>query len=448
MWNNSRETRPPRKAARGTRPRDLHFRASGGACRIGTSGTDVSIIDARQITRSRSRACSAGSPRLGRTRPYGNITASRGQNPVGPDGDTELIRIGYLSGLARASLRPASSPPSFLSTSTSSPATLVRPRRCLFCSVRPLLSPFPNGLGVARASKEQTVQRLCRSGKALSERHSAFISIDPTLDRVVHSAVHTVSPQCHLQSPLVLKSRDGLRVLGTSDPVTAIRRPLTRSSLLIPPWSGSDEHLSPPALLPPKIVLLRDTSHVHPSLLQFPLSIEPSVEISHLWSPMDRSLRTPYNLRSFNQTPAQNTSAQPSFASSTSASSDRLNAAGSFDAMSSSQPQIQKQSAMEPDNQAATLLPSPAGNEPRPFWSQTQPQSCGMQAAASEQEQQQGPNSAPFAQAVVDYYPHRNNEKGGPMATAPFLRDFSLVAEAAKRAQMAVVMRDLESVTL
>lgn len=163
---------------------------------------------------------------------------------------------------------------------------------------------------------------------------------------------------------------------------------------------------------------------------------------------MDRSLRTPYNLRSFNQTPAQNTSAQPSFASSTSASSDRLNAAGSFDAMSSSQPQIQTQSAMEPDNQAATLLPSPAGNEPRPFWSQTQPQSCGMQAAASEQEQQQGPNSAPFAQAVVDYYPHRNNEKGGPMATAPFLRDFSLVAEAAKRAQMAVVMRDLESVTL
>ncbi|KAI9040708.1 uncharacterized protein KD926_007789 [Aspergillus affinis] len=36
----------------------------------------------------------------------------------------------------------------------------------------------------------------------------------------------------------------------------------------------------------------------------------------------------------------------------------------------------------------------------------------------------------------------------GPTATAPFLRDFSLVAEAAKRAQMSVVMRDLESVTL
>ncbi|ODM14809.1 hypothetical protein SI65_09803 [Aspergillus cristatus] len=39
-------------------------------------------------------------------------------------------------------------------------------------------------------------------------------------------------------------------------------------------------------------------------------------------------------------------------------------------------------------------------------------------------------------------------QKGGPTATAPFLRDFSLVAEAARRAQMAVVMRDLEGISL
>lgn len=45
-------------------------------------------------------------------------------------------------------------------------------------------------------------------------------------------------------------------------------------------------------------------------------------------------------------------------------------------------------------------------------------------------------------------YPHQVEGAGGPTATAPFLRDFSLVAEAAKRAQMSVVMRDLESVTL
>lgn len=41
-----------------------------------------------------------------------------------------------------------------------------------------------------------------------------------------------------------------------------------------------------------------------------------------------------------------------------------------------------------------------------------------------------------------------NSSIGGPTATAPFLQDFSLVAEAAKRAQMGIVMRDLESVTL
>ncbi|KAL2008215.1 hypothetical protein VTN00DRAFT_8197 [Thermoascus crustaceus] len=172
---------------------------------------------------------------------------------------------------------------------------------------------------------------------------------------------------------------------------------------------------------------------------------------------MDRSLRTPYNLRSFNQTPAQNTSAQPSFAPSTSASSDRLTAASSSFVMSP-QSQTQTQAGLAPNNQAATLLPSPAGNEPRPFWGQTQSQMvssqniCGMQVQVEseqeQQQQQQGPNFAPISQAVADYYPHRNNEKGGPTATAPFLRDFSLVAEAAKRAQMAVVMRDLESVTL
>jgi hypothetical protein len=33
-------------------------------------------------------------------------------------------------------------------------------------------------------------------------------------------------------------------------------------------------------------------------------------------------------------------------------------------------------------------------------------------------------------------------------STEPFLKDFTLVAEAAKRAQMAVLMRDLESVGL
>jgi len=54
----------------------------------------------------------------------------------------------------------------------------------------------------------------------------------------------------------------------------------------------------------------------------------------------------------------------------------------------------------------------------------------------------------PVAQPATDVYPHQVSNLGGPTATAPFLQDFSLVAEAAKRAQMGIVMRDLESVTL
>ncbi|KAJ5797515.1 uncharacterized protein N7503_006811 [Penicillium pulvis] len=54
----------------------------------------------------------------------------------------------------------------------------------------------------------------------------------------------------------------------------------------------------------------------------------------------------------------------------------------------------------------------------------------------------------PATQPATDVYPHQVNGLGGPTATAPFLQDFSLVAEAAKRAQMGIVMRDLESVTL
>ncbi|CAI7625318.1 unnamed protein product [Penicillium glandicola] len=56
-------------------------------------------------------------------------------------------------------------------------------------------------------------------------------------------------------------------------------------------------------------------------------------------------------------------------------------------------------------------------------------------------------NAAPPA-PTSDAYPHQINGLGGPTATAPFLQDFNLVAEAAKRAQMGIVMRDLESVTL
>lgn len=89
--------------------------------------------------------------------------------------------------------------------------------------------------------------------------------------------------------------------------------------------------------------------------------------------------------------------------------------------------------------------------------SQAQPLAQALNASASaalpvaqpvNAEFKSQPNTTTAAQQPADVYPHQVNGPGGPTATAPFLQDFSLVAEAAKRAQMAVVMRDLESVTL
>ncbi|GFF46165.1 hypothetical protein IFM51744_06252 [Aspergillus udagawae] len=84
---------------------------------------------------------------------------------------------------------------------------------------------------------------------------------------------------------------------------------------------------------------------------------------------------------------------------------------------------------------------------------QTQFGASGQQQQQQQQNHNQtissteSANTAPPPPAA-DIYPHQVTGSGGPLATAPFLRDFSLVAEAAKRAQMSVVLRDLESVTL
>ncbi|BCR98798.1 uncharacterized protein AKAW2_40481S [Aspergillus luchuensis] len=84
---------------------------------------------------------------------------------------------------------------------------------------------------------------------------------------------------------------------------------------------------------------------------------------------------------------------------------------------------------------------------------QMQFQSQAPTTNASEQQNltdlsQTSAAAATMGQPAADTYPHQVTGSGGPTATAPFLRDFSLVAEAAKRAQMSVMVRDLESVTL
>lgn len=64
-------------------------------------------------------------------------------------------------------------------------------------------------------------------------------------------------------------------------------------------------------------------------------------------------------------------------------------------------------------------------------------------ASSSTSSSSSGPTSAPQQQptAQVPQTQQRTD-------TSPFLRDFNLVAEAAKRAQMAVLMRDMEGVAI
>jgi hypothetical protein len=112
---------------------------------------------------------------------------------------------------------------------------------------------------------------------------------------------------------------------------------------------------------------------------------------------------------------------------------------------------------------ASQAFPSPlqatSSGIPQAAMSQTQPlaqalnnssRCAGLPVATTSDNSGVVPLSetAPAAQAATDCYPHRVEGLGGPTATAPFLQDFNLVAEAAKRAQMGIVMRDLESVTL
>ncbi|RDL40363.1 uncharacterized protein BP5553_00342 [Venustampulla echinocandica] len=62
----------------------------------------------------------------------------------------------------------------------------------------------------------------------------------------------------------------------------------------------------------------------------------------------------------------------------------------------------------------------------------------GAPSASNTQAQPHQVQAQTQAQTHAQYAPQQSAE--------PFLRDFNLVAEAAKRAQMAVLMRDLEAV--
>jgi hypothetical protein len=86
-------------------------------------------------------------------------------------------------------------------------------------------------------------------------------------------------------------------------------------------------------------------------------------------------------------------------------------------------------------------LSSPSLNGP----SQAQHSYFSQPASSSSSQPSSGPTSAPQQQQAAQQPVQAPQQR---QDTSPFLRDFNLVAEAAKRAQMAVLMREMEGVAL
>ncbi|KAL3466252.1 hypothetical protein BJX64DRAFT_24994 [Aspergillus heterothallicus] len=93
-----------------------------------------------------------------------------------------------------------------------------------------------------------------------------------------------------------------------------------------------------------------------------------------------------------------------------------------------------------------------AASNPQTSTNLTSPSTTQLQTTQQPQSHTQAPHDATSQSQTTTsnptLYPHQIAGAGGPSATAPFIRDFSLVAEAAKRAQMAIVTRDLEGISL
>ncbi|KAF2140523.1 uncharacterized protein K452DRAFT_288604, partial [Aplosporella prunicola CBS 121167] len=96
-----------------------------------------------------------------------------------------------------------------------------------------------------------------------------------------------------------------------------------------------------------------------------------------------------------------------------------------------------------------SLHPSAAMNLPPQQQQQQQRQQQQQQYQLQQQQQQLGqqPQAQPHMQSY-DYRPNREGAGSTAPETMSLLKDYNLVAEAAKRAQMAVLMRDLEGVEL
>jgi hypothetical protein len=160
---------------------------------------------------------------------------------------------------------------------------------------------------------------------------------------------------------------------------------------------------------------------------------------------MDRNLQPRYNLRSFDQNLPPANASEPSLPSSASISSEQLHASKPL-SMMMMPPQLQPN--VPPNSQTTALLATAANNEPRPLWAH--PNQSSMAGPHNLNVSQNHHETAAPAAGAYQHAENNNNNNnlGGPSATAPFLRDFTLVAEAVKRVQMEVVMNEMESIRL
>lgn len=111
--------------------------------------------------------------------------------------------------------------------------------------------------------------------------------------------------------------------------------------------------------------------------------------------------------------------------------------------------------SQQPTYASSAPLPSPLGQQSSHYFGSIASSSTGAsghahqvhnQAAASVQATTRQANGSQ-SQVQQQHVGQRGGEGGAP-ETAPFLNNFNLVAEAAKRAQMACLMRDLGDVEL
>lgn len=118
-------------------------------------------------------------------------------------------------------------------------------------------------------------------------------------------------------------------------------------------------------------------------------------------------------------------------------------ASSSSSASSSAFQSTSNLSSLSAPSPASAPLPSPSAQQhSEPFFS-----SIGPQRPQQLQELYQRPQS-PTQSLSFDYRPNREGAGCTAAETKSLLSEYALVAEAAKRAQMAVLMRDMEGVEL